>query len=115
VELVRLIVTATATDTAELPPLRLDARGHAGATDAPGERTAEVHFGDGFTATTVIPRSALAGGESRPGPLIVESMDTTVVVPPGWTVSSDPVGILELWRDGTGPRHEAATTVAVTR
>jgi hypothetical protein len=31
--------------------------------------------------------------------LIVESMDTTVVVPPPWTVGGDDVGVLELRRD----------------
>jgi N-methylhydantoinase A len=112
VELVRLMVAATASDTAELPPLSLDARGHAGAIEPPAERTADVHFGDGFVPTTVIARSALADAGARPGPLIVESMDTTVVVPPGWTVQSDPVGILELRREGGRPTQQAAAGAA---
>jgi N-methylhydantoinase A len=112
VELVRLMVAATASDTAELPPLSLDARGHAGAIEPPAERTADVHFGGGFVPTTVIARSALADAGARPGPLIVESMDTTVVVPPGWTVQSDPVGILELRREGGRPTQQAAAGAA---
>jgi N-methylhydantoinase A/oxoprolinase/acetone carboxylase beta subunit len=43
-------------------------------------------------------RPHLATGERRPGPLIVESMDSTVVVPPGWTLSVASSGILDLTR-----------------
>ena len=35
---------------------------------------------------------------SAPGPLIVESMDSTVVVPPGWTLAVPRRGILDLTR-----------------
>jgi hypothetical protein len=40
--------------------------------------------------------------------MIVESMDTTVVVPPGWVVESDAVGILELRRTGGDESSSAA-------
>jgi N-methylhydantoinase A len=97
VELVRLLVTATAHGAGALPSLSLDVRGRTAAPEAAEERTADVHFADGgFRPTPVVARSALAGTGERPGPLIVESMDTTVVVPPGWTISSDDVGILNL-------------------
>jgi hypothetical protein len=39
-------------------------------------------------------------------------MDTTVVVPPGWAVESDPVGILELRRTAA-PAPPQTTTGAV--
>jgi N-methylhydantoinase A len=42
--------------------------------------------------TPVIPRADLSG--ARQGPLIVESYDSTVVVPPGCTVSTDAAGSL---------------------
>ena len=38
-------------------------------------------------ATDIVRRERLEPGEARPGPLIVESMDSTVVVPPGWTLA----------------------------
>jgi N-methylhydantoinase A/oxoprolinase/acetone carboxylase beta subunit len=56
----------------------------------------------------VIARTELVGTGAHEGPLIVESMDTTVVVPPGWVVEGDAVGILELRRMGAGTSPEAA-------
>jgi N-methylhydantoinase A len=116
VELVRLLVTATAPDSAALPALSLDVRGHGAAARAQEERTADVHFPDGgFQPAPVVSRASLIGAGERPGPLIVESMDTTVVVPPGWAVESDPVGILELRRaGGAQATTEAATTAAAS-
>ena len=97
VEFVRLAITVTAADTAALPTLSLDVRGHAAVKEPPGARTVGVHFKDGgFRPTGVVSRTALIGCGERAGPLIVESMDSTVVVPPGWVVESDAVGILEM-------------------
>ena len=36
--------------------------------------------------------------DRRSGPLIIESMDSTVVVPPGWNLAVDHTGILDLTR-----------------
>jgi N-methylhydantoinase A len=115
VELVRLIVTATATDTPPLPELSLDVRGHTAAAEPPGARTTDVFFGDGFQPTPIVARDSLIGGEPQDGPLIVESIDTTVVVPPGWVVESDAVGILELRRTGQRATSTAAAGVAATK
>ncbi len=63
------------------------------------ERTRAVFFpGPGFVATPLIARSALAAGTAVAGPAIVESMDSTVLVPPGWTATVRPDGILDLER-----------------
>ena len=113
VELVRLTVTATAADKQEIPSLSLDVRGQTATTEPPGARTADVYFGDEFQSTPVVARSEFVGGGSRSGPLIVESMDTTVVVPPGWSVESDRTGILELRRDRADGTSEAAAGAAV--
>jgi N-methylhydantoinase A len=114
VELVRLMVTATAADTRGLPRLSLDVRGRAASAEAPANRTAVVHFSGGFRQTPVIARTALIGAEPQAGPMIVESIDTTVVVPPGWLVESDSVGILELRRTGGAESSEAATHAVAT-
>ena len=112
VELVRLLVTATADGAGALPSLSLDVRGRTAAPEAAEERTTDVHFaGAGFRSTPVVARSALAGMGERHGPLIVESMDTTVVVPPGWTISSDDVGILDLRRSD----DETTTTAGASQ
>ena len=69
--------------------------------DAEGEGAArrDVFFpGSGFVPTDIVRRERLAAGETRAGPLIVESMDSTVVVPPGWTLSAEATGILDLTR-----------------
>lgn len=51
-------------------------------------------------ATTVIPRGAM-NAEERHGPLIIESYDTTIVVPPGCRARADSVGniIIEIEED----------------
>ena len=40
------------------------------------------------------------GGSARPGPFIVEEMDCTVVVPPGWSASLDERGFILMARTG---------------
>lgn len=105
IELVRLTATATAPEGNGIPDLSLDTKGGIAAKKPPGARTEKVHFGEGFQDTPVIPREDLASGESREGPLIVESMDTTVIVPPGWTAMSGAAGILELTRDAQGKEN----------
>ncbi len=44
----------------------------------------------------VVAREALTVGAARSGPLIVESPDTTVVVPPGWRLSVEAGGLIAL-------------------
>ena len=44
----------------------------------------------------VLAREAVKPGVSRAGPLIVESADTTVVVPPGWRLTAEAGGLLVL-------------------
>jgi len=39
-------------------------------------------------------------------------MDTTVVVPPGWAVESDAVGVLELRRSAVSESSQAAAAAA---
>jgi N-methylhydantoinase A len=70
------------------------------AVDNGAERTADVWFESGGTATTVatriIERAALPVGETIDGPVIVVQLDSTTVVPPGATVRRDEVGNLLL-------------------
>jgi N-methylhydantoinase B len=63
----------------------------------------------------VCTRAALAG-EARPGPLLVDEYDTTVVVPPGWTVALDAATGALLLEDVTAERarvDEHAAPIAV--
>jgi N-methylhydantoinase A len=69
--------------------------GSAQKSGAAGSR--DVYFKEtGVVRCDVIPREALAPGERRAGPLIIEAMDTTVVVPPGWRAGADARGFIDL-------------------
>jgi len=58
-------------------------------------------FEDGTAHETPIHnRSALAAGHVLQGPVIIEQFDTTIVVPPGWRVSTDAYANLMIEREG---------------
>jgi N-methylhydantoinase A len=61
-------------------------------------------FGREFTAA-VVSRAALGAGETLHGPAIVNQMDTTTLIPPGWQASIAPSGALIL-------QHAAAEATA---
>lgn len=93
IELVRLSVVATgaARQFGRLP----------GVPDAePGPPVARQVFfpGHGFLDTAIVRRESLAPGDSLAGPAIVEFMDSTAVVPPGWSLSVLANGPLEVTR-----------------
>jgi N-methylhydantoinase A len=59
--------------------------------------TRPVYFKEtGLVGCDVVARDLLGPGSERPGPVIVESMDTTVVVPPGWHLRVDTSGFIFL-------------------
>ena len=92
IELVRLSVVAMGEPPAFASLPTEEAKGE-------GAERREVFFpGSGFIPTDIVRRDRLAPAETRLGPLIVESMDSTVVVPPGWTLAASPTGILDLTR-----------------
>jgi N-methylhydantoinase A len=64
---------------------------------APPPRSRQAYFKEtGVVRCEVVARDALGPGPARPGPLIVESPDTTVVVPPAWRLSVEPGGLIAL-------------------
>ncbi|HSH08619.1 MAG TPA: hydantoinase/oxoprolinase family protein [Burkholderiales bacterium] len=101
-----------ADEPVELVNLRLSARGHrddrlafdglrvdrAALAGTRGERPASFARGAAPVATPVIARADLDATE-RAGPLIIESYDTTVVVPPAARVRADAAGNLLLELD----------------
>ena len=92
IELVRLSVVAMGE-----PPVFASLPSEEAKGEGPERR--DVFFPDsGFIPTDIVRRDRLAASETRSGPLIVESMDSTVVVPPGWTLTAAPTGILDLTR-----------------
>ena len=77
-------------------PLKLDFR-HIRVEPRPGAGPARRHVSfdrrGGFVDTPVLPREAI-GGAAIDGPAIIESYDSTVVVPPGARVQADAAGHL---------------------
>jgi N-methylhydantoinase A len=70
------------------PQLRRHELNGAGAT-ALGSR--QVHFdaSSGALATPVYDRAALPAGAEIPGPAVIEQLDSTTLVPPGWQARVD--------------------------
>jgi N-methylhydantoinase A len=92
VQLVNLRLTAIG----RLPSMKLAQPGDAAAERT---RTRDVWFaGRGFTPTPVHWRPGLAAGAVVRGPAIVEAVDSTTVVPPGWTARVDDMGFIRLTR-----------------
>ena len=91
IELVRLAVIATgeAPHFGRLPGVPEASEGE--------QATRDVYFPEGgFVPAKIARRDALAPGAVLSGPAIVEFMDSTVVVPPGWTLQTRDDGILEV-------------------
>ena len=84
----------------ETPPLRVGVAAGSGASRA-------VDFGEGYgQVETPVGSRASLGEEPMAGPVLIDEYDTTVVVPPWWTVSAGARGslVLERARAATGPR-----------
>ncbi|HXH87446.1 MAG TPA: hydantoinase/oxoprolinase family protein [Gaiellaceae bacterium] len=82
----------------EIRAVRLAALGESAATSSfklddsravPDTASRAVHFEGEERDVPICSRSSLATAP-EPGPLLVDEYDTTVVVPPGWTVRRDP-------------------------
>jgi N-methylhydantoinase A len=94
IELVRLQVVLAG------EAFRLDGR-PAGAPEAAGAEglSRQVWFPEhGFVPAPIHRREALAAGSTLRGPLVVEEMDSTIVVPPEWELTVADADILELVR-----------------
>ncbi|MGG5809631.1 hydantoinase/oxoprolinase family protein [Falsiroseomonas sp. CW058] len=64
---------------------------------APPAARREVWFpATGFVPTPVLHRASLGPGDALRGPAVIEQMDTTTIVPPGWAARCDRLGNLLL-------------------
>jgi len=92
VQLVNLRLTAIG----RLPALLLTQAGDASEART---RQRDVWFAaTGITATPVHWRPGLTAGTILPGPVIIEAVDSTTVVPTGWTAHVDDMGFIRLTR-----------------
>jgi N-methylhydantoinase A len=91
------LVNVRLTATGKLPPIELVQR--AGDRDA-GRRQREAWFPEtGFVACRVHRRDALRPGDTVAGPAILDALDCTAVIPPGWAGTVDRQGFIHLQRD----------------
>jgi N-methylhydantoinase A len=94
VQLVNLRLTALG----RLPGLTLRQQ-----TDPKTRRRREREVWFPTTGSVICPvlwRSGLEPAEAIAGPAIVEALDSTTVIPPGWTATVDPQGYLRMRRNG---------------
>ncbi len=92
----------------ELITIRIEAAGKTESSDrpdlavaAPGApRSQNVHFESGTIDTRIINRASLAVGTKIDGPLILTQLDTTTVIPPGWSGTVHASGALILEHKG---------------
>ena len=106
-QLVNLRVTALGRQ----PPLTLTQRAD---PDSARVRTRDVWFaGSGFVATPVHWRRGLQPGRAIAGPAIIEALDSTTVVPPGWLAQIDEFGCIRLTR--THANHNDSLTAMTSQ
>ena len=90
------LVTLRLTALGRRADLRLAQTGDAAAAKV---RQRDVWFpGAGFVPTDVHWRDGLTAGTALSGPVIIEALDSTVVVLPGWRVAVDGMGYLRIVR-----------------
>jgi len=94
IELVTLRIDAAGL-TATPPQTRLEA-----STGVEPYGRAPVCFEDGTRDVPLIDRVSLGAGASFRGPVILTQLDTTTLVPPGWSGSVHESGAMILTRDG---------------
>ncbi|MGI9659274.1 MAG: hydantoinase/oxoprolinase family protein, partial [Gaiellaceae bacterium] len=73
-------------------------RERSGSAQPPGERSVLDDTTRQFIDSAIVDRDALGAGDVLDGPAIVEELDTTVVVPSGWSATADEHGNLILAR-----------------
>ena len=93
VQMVNVRVTATG----RLPGVEFHADAGDSAASA-GEREREAVFGERLRCPVLARSDLPAGAEDRPGPFIVEEMDCTIAVPPGWRARRDGRGFILMTR-----------------
>lgn len=97
IEIVGLRVSALA--AAPDIPDRIMARSDSAARP-PGRRKIYLAAAAAMQDVDVIDRRSLMVGQSREGPAIIESDDTTIVVEPEWNIAVDASGVLTLTKNG---------------
>ena len=91
------IVTLRLTATGHLPPLQIRQKTADGRDSFKANRKAWFPQ-HGTLETPVLNRNRLAAGSQIRGPAIIESLDSTVVIAPGWRARIDAKGFIRMTR-----------------
>src|SRR5262249_40025998 len=102
VEIVNLRVTASGS----MPPLVIRQRPATAGSDAIKARRCAFFRGRGAVETVVYERACMPAGLAVGGPAVIESLESTPLVPPGWRASMDGDGFLRLVRVQDGGSDE---------
>jgi N-methylhydantoinase A len=81
-----------------IPPLAIRARPAAAPTDAVKSRRSVWFRETGAIEATVYDRSRMPAGLLAPGPAVIESLESTILVPPGWQARMTDDGFVLLQR-----------------
>ena len=91
------IVTLRLSAKAKLPELKIQQSVKTDLADATKKRLREVWFEKtGKIKTAVFDRANIQLGTTIKGPAIIESLESTLVIPPNWTALMDPNGFIIL-------------------
>jgi N-methylhydantoinase A len=95
VQIVNIRVAAIGT----IPPLRIRQELSAGAeSPVKGERAAWFRA-TGETKAKILDRARMSSGHQTTGPAVIESLESTILVPPGWAARMDADGFIILSRN----------------
>ncbi|MGI9381790.1 MAG: hydantoinase/oxoprolinase family protein, partial [Methyloligellaceae bacterium] len=93
------LVSLRLTTIGEIPSLKIR-RQTADEGSDPLKSTRAVWFRDtGSVDAAVIDRARLPAGHAQAGPAVIESLESTILVPPGWRATTDDDGFVLLTRD----------------
>ena len=82
----------------DIPTLQIRQPTAAAGTD-PLKSTRTLWFrGTGEAEAAILDRARLPAGFARAGPCVIESLESTILVPPGWRVTVDEAGFVLLTR-----------------
>ena len=91
------VVTVRVTATARAAKPALCSPEHDGTGSE--SRTRPVFFGDAWSDTAILARSALPADAAVEGPALIEEMGSVTVVPPGWRLEVGAIGEFHLRRE----------------
>ncbi len=92
------IVSVRVAAIGEIPPLTICDKPPASARDAVKAKRPVWFRAAGAVEATVYDRSRLPAGWQAPGPLVIESLESTILVPPGWQAKMNADGFVLLTR-----------------